>query len=247
MTGSTSRHQWCVIVPIKPLHIAKSRLNVSSERRRALTLAFAADTVEAAVCAEAARAVIVVTADQCVAETVRALGADVAVEGHVGGLNRALRRGAAYAAVRYQACGLMALLADLPSLDATTIDRVLARAPSFGAAVIADAEGQGTTAYLAAPGARFAPAFGPQSFAVHRVGGAVDLTDEHCARIRRDVDTMSDLAAAVALGVGPRARLELQLPAVEGLAGRAVPNVAASVAAHSLVLPGGRGPAGRTA
>jgi 2-phospho-L-lactate guanylyltransferase len=46
------------------------------------------------------------------------------------------------------------------------------------------------------------PAFEGGSFAKHRAGGAVDLTGLADAGMRRDVDTVADLAAAVQLGVG---------------------------------------------
>jgi 2-phospho-L-lactate guanylyltransferase len=68
---------------------------------------------------------------------------------------------------------------------------------------VADAAGDGTTLYTAAPGAAFRPAFGPGSRARHAAGSAVELGLDGIPGLRRDVDTPADLREAVALGLGP--------------------------------------------
>jgi 2-phospho-L-lactate guanylyltransferase len=75
---------------------------------------------------------------------------------------------------------------------------------------LSDAAGSGTTFYAALSPADFAPAYGPESAARHRAAGAVSLDGAGLAAVRRDVDTPDDLAAAVALGVGPRTRQVLR-------------------------------------
>jgi 2-phospho-L-lactate guanylyltransferase len=47
------------------------------------------------------------------------------------------------------------------------------------------------------------PQFGSDSYYAHRAAGAADVTAAAAAGARRDVDTLSDLRAAAALGVGP--------------------------------------------
>ena len=69
-------------------------------------------------------------------------------------------------------------------------------------AFVADAAGDGTTLYTAAPGAAFRPAFGLASRARHAAGGAAELGLDGIPGLRRDVDTPSDLREAVALGLG---------------------------------------------
>jgi 2-phospho-L-lactate guanylyltransferase len=64
----------------------------------------------------------------------------------------------------------------------------------------------GTTLLAAPPGQRLAPAFEGASRARHLAGGARELLVPGVESVRRDVDTPEDLAAAVALGVGPRTR-----------------------------------------
>jgi len=119
------------------------------------------------------------------------------------GLNAALRHGAAYAGARWPGSGTAALSADLPALRPAELDRALRAAAAWPAAFVADAAGDGTTLYAAAPGAAFRPAFGLASRARHAAGGAVELGLDGIPGLRRDVDTPSDLRGAVTLGLGP--------------------------------------------
>jgi 2-phospho-L-lactate/phosphoenolpyruvate guanylyltransferase len=75
MTDST-RFSWTVLLPVKVLAHAKSRLaELAGERRRELALALAADTiVGAAACPEVAR-VVVITSDPVAGPLLAALGA----------------------------------------------------------------------------------------------------------------------------------------------------------------------------
>lgn len=193
---------WCLVIPVKLLHLAKSRLSTDPAERSALALAFAADTVAAAVRTPGVVEVVVVTDDATAAALVRGLGADVISDEPDAGLNPALRHGAAHAAARHPGCGIGALSADLPALRSEDLERALQRASTAGAAVVPDVEGSGTTAYLVAAGGAFAPAFGEGSLNAHTAAGAIALADADLTTLRRDVDTRADLQAAVALGVG---------------------------------------------
>ena len=68
---------------------------------------------------------------------------------------------------------------------------------------MADAAGDGTTLYTAAPGVAFRPAFGLASRARHAAGGAAELDLTQVPGLRRDVDTPADLRGAAVLGLGP--------------------------------------------
>ncbi len=141
MTDS-ARFSWTVLLPVKVLARAKSRLAVlAGDRRRDLALALAADTVAAvAACPEVTR-VVVVTSDPVAGPLLSALGAVIVTDAPAGltaalasldtpspdapsadiagvqeGLNAALRHGAAEAARRWPGSGLAALTADLPAL-----------------------------------------------------------------------------------------------------------------------------------
>ena len=136
-----ARFGWTVLLPVKVLARAKSRLAVlAGPRRCELALALASDTVSAVVaCPEVAR-VIVITSDRVAGPRLAGLGAivvadigdgrqDAGLDGPGGpgplsgadmlsqeGLNAALRHGAAIAARRWPGTGLAALTADLPAL-----------------------------------------------------------------------------------------------------------------------------------
>src|SRR5215475_9161112 len=131
---------WTVLLPVKVLARAKSRLAVlAGERRRELALALAADTVTAVLaCPEVAR-VIVVTSDPVAGPLLASLGAVVVPDepAGLGGpgepeLNAALRHGAALAARRWPGTGLAALTADLPALSPAELATALRAAGTAG-------------------------------------------------------------------------------------------------------------------
>ena len=199
---------WTVVIPVKVLARAKSRLEVlAGPRRGELALAMAADTVLAVLgCPEVAR-VLVVTNDEVTGPELASLGVSVASDEPDGGLNAALGHGASIAARNWPGTGIAALSADLPALRPSELSRALRAAsalPSHRAAFVADEQGVGTTLYAAPPGARFRPMFGGASRRRHAASGASELLLDGIPGLRRDVDTPADLRAAVMLGVGTR-------------------------------------------
>jgi 2-phospho-L-lactate guanylyltransferase len=218
-------HGWCLVVPVKRLAVAKSRLTGSATAHRAeLALAFAADTVSAALRTPGVIEVVAVTDDPDAALLLADIGARVVTDEPDAGLNPALRHGARVAGERHPRAGIGALSADLPALRPRELAHALTLAGEYGSAVVADAGGTGTTAYLVAAGpdgggprgeaprgeapsggrTAFRPAFGPDSLHAHVSGGAHALAAAGLDSLRRDVDTPADLAEAVLLGVGPR-------------------------------------------
>ncbi len=196
---------WSLVVPVKVLARAKSRLAVlAGPHRAALALAMAADTVAAALACPAVDQVIAVTDDREAARVLAGLGAVVTGDEPGRGLNPALRHGAAVAAARWPGAGIGALAADLPALRPAELDRGLREAARWEHAFVPDAAGSGTTLYTARPGAPFRPRFGPRSAERHRATGAAELSLAGLASLRRDVDQPRDLSAASDLGVGPR-------------------------------------------
>ena len=203
---------WRLVVPVKRLSIAKSRLAgaIGPGHRPELALAFAVDTVRAALACERVCGVLVVTDDTRVASAVREAGAHVC-DDVGGGLNAALTHGAAVAGLSRPRTGVAALSADLPALRPEELDRVLAAATGERRAFLADAAGVGTTLLAAAPGVLLAPGFGGPSRARHLASGAVELRPHTVDSVRRDVDTAEDLRAAIELGVGARTAAVLPL------------------------------------
>ncbi|CAL9439709.1 Phosphoenolpyruvate guanylyltransferase [Nocardiopsis dassonvillei] len=212
--------RWSLIVPVKHLGLAKSRLAPAPGPQRAeLALAFACDTVAAALECRAVAAVYAVTDDARAGAALAALGAAV-VPGEPGtGLNPALVHGARAALRETPGAGVCALSADLPALRPAELGRVLAAAAGYGRSFLADAPGVGTTLYAAAPGHQFSPAFEGASRERHLASGAWELLLPGVESVRRDVDTPGDLAAALELGVGPRTRELAAEPLRRGPAG----------------------------
>ncbi|GAA3839995.1 2-phospho-L-lactate guanylyltransferase [Sphaerisporangium flaviroseum] len=194
---------WTIVVPVKTLVAAKTRLAAAAgPHRAALAVAIACDTVAAALACPHVAGVIVVTADPVPAEALAALGARVVADPNAG-LNAALRSGGAEAALLAPAGPIGALQADLPALRPEELSVVLSCAADFDQSFVPDAAEIGTTFYGVRPGVVFAPRFGGESRARHLGGGAKEVAPDGIPSVRRDVDTPSDLEEAVALGVGP--------------------------------------------
>ncbi|MBR8740508.1 2-phospho-L-lactate guanylyltransferase [Nocardiopsis sp. MG754419] len=207
--------RWSLIVPVKHLGLAKSRLaRAAGDLREDLALAIACDTVAAARACPSVGTVFVVTDDARANVALAALGAVVVSGEPEGGLNPALEHGARAARAHRPEIGLCALSADLPALRTAELERVLAIAADHERSFLADTPRVGTTLLAAAPGRPFAPAFEGASRSRHLDGGARELSPPDVESVRRDVDTPDDLTAAAMLGLGPRTR---------ALAGRVVP------------------------
>lgn len=198
--------QWTVVIPLKPLARAKSRLADTAHEglRPGLALAFAQDTVAAVLACTAVRDVAVVTDDALAARELAALGAAIVPDEPLGGLNAALAHGAAAVRTRRPGSPVAALNADLPALRPLELARVLDAAAEFPRAFLADAATVGTTLLTAGPGQELSPHFGPHSRTRHRESGAVEIGLTTVNSVRQDVDTGDDLRAALALGVGAR-------------------------------------------
>ena len=168
------------------------------EHRVDLALAFALDTVTAALASDAVRAVIVVTHEPEALRTLTELGALVVSDEPDAGLNPALVHGATVAARAHPGTAVGALSADLPALRPDELSAALAAAMDVGTAFVRDAQGSGTTTLLARRAGDFAPAFGPESAAAHLRGGAVELHGDAFPSLRQDVDTAADLEQALA-------------------------------------------------
>ncbi|MFD7918644.1 2-phospho-L-lactate guanylyltransferase [Streptomyces sp. NPDC059740] len=212
MRGNGTDVAWSLVMPLKPLAYAKSRLSaaVGEGARPLLALAFAQDAVAAALACRRVRDVAVVTDDARAAAALGALGARILPDVPQAGLNAALDHGA-------RAVGgagpVAALNPDLPALRPVELARVLEAAAQFPRAFLADAAGIGTTLLAARAGEELAPAFGGASRARHAASGAREIVVAGVESVRRDVDTGEDLRVAVALGVGPHTAQALRGPA----------------------------------
>lgn len=214
-----------MLVPLKPLAEAKSRLRGAAAGHEDLVLDLARATVSAALAADGVARVLVVTRDVRAAAALHACGAGVlpdegrdlndalrraeaAVTGRGSGPGRhALRAGlgqdrpahAADGSAQPWAGPVAALPADVPALRPAELAQALADAAGRRA-YVPDAAGLGTVLLVAAPGEPLDPRFGPGSADAHERSGALRLTGAW-PTLRRDVDTADDLAVVRAWGV----------------------------------------------
>jgi len=189
--------RFSLIIPMKPWHLAKSRLDGAHGIAPDLARAFALDAISAVRECALVAGIYVVTSQPDFALP----GVTVLPDEGAGDLNAAIR--AAEEGIRRTRPEgpLAAMCADLPSLRAGDLEAALRLAGDGPARrYVADAAGTGTTLLLARVGA-LDPHFGPDSARLHRASGAVDIEDE-VATLRRDVDTAEDLADARSLGLG---------------------------------------------
>jgi 2-phospho-L-lactate guanylyltransferase len=189
--------RWTVLVPLKSTPDAKSRLlpaSVDAAAHARLVRAIRTDTVAAARDAAGVARVLLVV-DRAGA----AAGAEEFVQS-APGLNPALAEAAAHAMRQWPQDGVAALVGDLPALRPEELDSALAAAAARPRTFVADAAGTGTTLLAAAPDTALDPRFGAGSAARHRQVATVLPAG---SGLGRDVDTATDLAAALDLGVGP--------------------------------------------
>lgn len=192
---------WSVVVPVKRLALAKTRLGLPDRPRARLALAMALDTVAAALACPRVVGVVVVSDDPAAVSALTALGADVVPDEPDAGLDAALRHGAAVASSRSPAHGVAALAADLPALRAEDLTAALDAAAQVPVGLVTDAAGTGTTLLTARPGVALPAAYGPGSRDRHVAAGAVELAVP-ADTLRCDVDTLDDLARAGRRGLG---------------------------------------------
>ena len=195
--------RWCLVLPVKRLDVAKTRLGPPyADHRRSLALAFALDTTVAALACPLVATVQVVTDDPEAAAELTAVGATVTGDHPDAGLNPALAHGAALAARMHPGTAVGTVTADLPALRPDELAVLLGRAARHERSFVRDAQGTGTTLLLALDPDHFRPMFGAGSAERHAHSGAVEIAADRLPSVRRDVDTAADLDAALTLGVG---------------------------------------------
>jgi 2-phospho-L-lactate guanylyltransferase len=203
---------WTVVLPVKRLAVAKSRLRATLPLppggAEELVLAMALDTAAAALACGLTGRVLAITDDRAAASALSEAGAECC--GDVpGGLNASVAHGAGRAAALNPTWGIAVLGADLPALRPAELAEALAACT--GRAHVADAAGSGTTLLAAPPGTTLNPAFGPGSAAAHAASGSIPLSPAWPS-LRTDVDTAADLRAARRLGIGPHTAAALTSP-----------------------------------
>jgi 2-phospho-L-lactate guanylyltransferase len=197
----TTRRQYGLLLPVKPLAIAKSRLAPLGESpRRELVVAMALDTLRATLASPLVAEVLVVTDDHRLADHLRIPGVDVVPDGD-SDLNRSLVAASHELERRAPGTPVAAVCADLPAMKTHEITEALEHALATGG-FVPDRAGGGTTLVAAAGVSAFRPRLGPGSRAAHDALGLPVLDDSPRSGLRHDVDTPADLHAALSLHVG---------------------------------------------
>jgi 2-phospho-L-lactate/phosphoenolpyruvate guanylyltransferase len=212
LDGEMEASAWTVVLPVKALASAKSRLADGSTDAGELAFAFFRDALTAVLGASSVGEVLVATTDRRVSAAAVAAGATVVDDtGHVG-INAAARWASQQ---RSGAGGTAVMVSDLPCITSSAVDAALALAGGHATSFLADLDGDGTTMWCAAPGHEVDSSFGVESRRAHAHAGAVDLVDHHpdaasaLLPARCDVDTEAALARAEQLGLGPATRAVL--------------------------------------
>lgn len=191
VSGARTPH---VLIPVKRLTRAKSRLSLSVDCHRGeLALAFAVDT---ALTAAAVTTVTVVCDDPRVRAVMTDLSIEVITDGAATGLNEAI----GHATASFGTTHVAVLTSDLPALRGPELADALTATTTKPRSFVADADGTGTV-LLAGRADALRSAFGTDSARAHRRAGFIELVGRWPG-LRRDVDTADNLADATMLGLG---------------------------------------------
>jgi 2-phospho-L-lactate/phosphoenolpyruvate guanylyltransferase len=182
---------WAV-VPVKPFHLAKTRLASlleGHERARLAQLMFEDVLSALAGSRRLFDGVIVSTADERAAAVAREFGATVLLEAAPTGLNRAVGAAAARLA-RVPGASMVVIPSDLPQLTHGAVEQLAALLDAPKAVALVEATGDGGTNVLGCrPAAVIEPQFGRRSFAAHhRAARAAGVT-----HLGNDLDRPDDL------------------------------------------------------
>lgn len=194
---------WWAVVPVKDARAGKSRLAtlLDDAARADLVRRMATLTVQALVAADRVHGVVLVTPDVELAGLLRGPSVTVVPEPpHTrpgGGLDDAVRAGAAHVRATAPDASVAVVLGDLPHLRPADVDAVLDAAARHARAHVADLAGTGTTVLTATCPHLLRPAFGPGSSARHAASGHVRLDVPAESSIRHDVDRPADLRGLV--------------------------------------------------
>ena len=200
---------WQVVVPVKHVGAAKSRLDPPAGVRRAdLARAMARDTLAVVCDAVGPASVVVVTSDRQARVTADRWGARVVPDPDAG-LDAAVSAGLAVCRAHRPDGPVAVLLGDVPALRPEDLTQALQECARHPRAVVPDHTGTGTV-LLTTTGPALVPSFGAGSAARH--GRQATRLDLDLPRLRQDVDDHADLERVVGLGVGPATLAVLREP-----------------------------------
>lgn len=181
-----------LMLPVKALRLAKSRLLLPDAERQAIAEWLLVHTLDVAMKCLPAERIVVLTPDDAVKARARRLGVMIQHDS-AGDLNASLHLGLSELRGRHPDATVAILVADLPRLSHAALSGALLDvADSSVARHIADHHGTGTTFVALPPGSRLPMLFGPSSARRFTEVGSVPILNAP-EEIRTDLDTPADL------------------------------------------------------
>lgn len=178
-----------VVVPVKSLDRAKSRLALPRRARVRVALELMLRSVGVALGTPSVSTVLVVTDDPVVDELALSMGASVVADPG-GGLNLAAGAGRRHAGRTHPGHHIGIMVADLPRLTAEDLETAIAEYLHLGSPMfVADHPGCGTTMLLHPPGDEPPLLFGEDSAERHRRAGYFAATAP-LPGLRQDLDRL---------------------------------------------------------
>ena len=181
-----------LVIPVKDLDRAKSRLKVPLQTRRSIAEQLMQHTLRTVNASEAVSDVVVVASDPGIRNFARTLGIDCVEDMH-NELNGAIQSGLRAAAALWPGRMLGVLVSDLPCLTPAALDRVVMESiASARPRTVVDRAGTGTT-FLSIPAGCDVPMrFGRGSAQRFAAEGCVPI-DDAPFEMRADLDTVTDM------------------------------------------------------
>ena len=187
-----------VLVPVKPLNRAKSRLSavLAPEQRAALAEKTLRRTLSVVGSLPQAMGTLVISRDSHALAIAREMGSHTVQESGTPELNKALMR-ATRVLASWRADSVLILPADIPLVNAEDLTKIVRLGQAKNSVVIAsDHQQDGTNVLFVRPPGMFSYAYGDNSFDTHRRLARLAQANLHIyesERLKLDLDTPEDL------------------------------------------------------
>lgn len=186
-----------VIIPVKPLKNAKSRLSpvLLPDQRYELAQAMLRHVLAVTTTVQSVTGALVISRDTKALAIAREMGAKTLQEGAISNLNPALLR-ATVVVKSWRADAVLILPADLPFISAEDIVAMIGLADRPSIVIATDRERDGTNALLVRPPGAIEYEYGPGSYERHRRNAAragLPVALYESERMTLDIDVPEDL------------------------------------------------------
>jgi len=185
-----------IIVPVKKLDIAKSRLSplLSTDERKQFCLEMLKDVLTTIKMTKYIQQTVVTSRDRTVVQIADDFGALSFEESELG-LNQVVSEVVNWC-IRKKALSTLILPADIPLVTPSDVDRILTSQENSGVVISPSRSGEGTNALLLAPPNVIPTFYGAHSFQRHieeasRQG--INIRMLRSSRVALDIDTVEDL------------------------------------------------------